>query len=591
MKGFLKTVLAVIVGGIILGLVTFSFSIAALIGIAASAETRQPVEKGSVLRISLNGTLQEQYEEDPLASLTGDVANESMGLDQLLSAIYEAKKNDKIKGIYLEGGSLETTPAMAQELRQALKSFKDGKKFIYAHADQYSGLAYYVCSVADELTVNPIGGVDWHGLASTPMFFKDVMDKLGVKAQVFKVGTYKSAVEPYTSTQMSEANREQVTAFLGSIWNQMLTEVSQSRKVDAETLNAVADSFPMLHPTRKSQEWKLVDGLAYTDQAKAKLQKLLKLKKDEKIKFVSPKDLVAAITPSTEKNQVAVYYAWGDIVTEPAQNLLTGGAGHSIVGGTVANDLRKLREDENVKAVVLRVNSGGGSVFASEEIWREMVLLRKAKPVVVSMGGMAASGGYYISAPANKIYAEPTTLTGSIGVFGIIPDASKLLTEKIGLKFDLVKTNRHADFGSMGRAMNESEQALMQRNVEETYTQFIRRVVDGRKLPEAKVRQIAEGRVWTGEQAKQLGLVDQLGSLQDAVKDAAKLAKIKKYSTAGYPKALPWYMEMLNKQKEGYMESKLRQVMGENYEAVSALSVLNSQDRIQARIPFLPNIR
>ncbi len=591
MKGFFKTVLAVVVGGIILSIVTFFFGIATIAGMAASSGATQPVEEGSVLRITLKGELLEQYEENPMAALSSGTMEEPLGLDQLLNAIAEAKKNDKIKGIFLEGGSLAATPAMLQELRQALVDFKESEKFIYAHADSYTGGSYYVCSAADEISVHPIGGVDWHGMASTPIFFKDVMDKLGVKAQVFKVGTYKSAVEPFTGTQMSEANREQVSSYLTSIWDVMLQDVSEARGIEVAQLNAVADSFPMLQPTQKSVDWKLVDKLAYTDQAKAALKEKLGLGEDDNIKFVSPKALVAAIVPNlTEKNKVAVYYAWGDIVTEQAQSLM-GSTTHAIVGSTVANDLRKLREDDEVKAVVLRVNSGGGSVFASEEIWREMMLMKEKKPVVVSMGGMAASGGYYISAPASRIWAEPTTLTGSIGVFGIIPDASQLLTEKIGLKFDVVKTNAHADFGNMGRSMNAGEQALMQRNVEKTYADFIQRVVDGRKLDEAHVRKIAEGRVWTGAQAKELGLVDSLGNLSNAIQDAAKLAELESYATASYPEALPWYLQMLNDKKEGYFDSKIRQVLGTNYDAVNVLSVLNAQDRLQARIPFLPNIR
>ncbi len=591
MKGFLKTVLAVVVGGIILSIVTFFFGIATIAGMAASSGATQPVEEGSVLRITLKGELLEQYEENPLATLSTGTMEEPLGLDQLLSAIAEAKKNDKIKGIFLDGGTLAATPAMLQELRQALEDFKESEKFIYAHADNYTGGSYYVCSVADEISVHPIGGVDWHGMASTPIFFKDVMDKLGVKAQVFKVGTYKSAVEPFTGTQMSEANREQVKSYLTSIWDVMLQDVSKARNIEMAQLNAVADSFPALQPTQKSVDWKLVDKLAYTDQAKATLKEKLGLGEDDKIKFISPKDLVAGIVPNlTEKNKVAVYYAWGDIVTDQAQSLM-GNNTHAIVGSTVANDLRKLREDDDVKAVVLRVNSGGGSVFASEEIWREMMLMKEEKPVVVSMGGMAASGGYYISAPASRIWAEPTTLTGSIGVFGIIPDASQLLTEKIGLKFDVVKTNAHADFGNMGRGMNTEEQALMQRNVEKTYADFIQRVVDGRKLDEAHVRKIAEGRVWTGAQAKELGLVDSLGNLSNAIQDAAKLAELESYATVSYPEALPWYLQMLNESKESYFDSKLRNVLGTNYDAVNVLSVLNAQDRLQARIPFLPNIQ
>lgn len=591
MKKFLKIALAVFAGVVLSVIILFSLGVSLIAGLAASGSVSEPIKDNSVLVISLDGSIQERSDaaNDALSALTG---KQDVTLDILLQSIKEAKTNKSIKGIYLEGGSPSADPASLQELRQALQDFKESGKWIYSHADNYTGGGYYVCSVADELTVNPIGTVDWHGMASEPMFFKEALEKIGVKVQVFKVGTYKSAVEPFVNTEMSKANREQVTAFLGSIWGTMLSDVALSREMSEEKLNAVADSFPAMQPTAKAVEWGLVDELAYTDQAKDKLKKRLKLAPNDKVNTVTPKQVVDNIPVKDKKEKkVAVYYAWGDIVNEASESMLMGG-GHSIVGSVVANDLRKLREDPEVKAVVLRVNSGGGSVFASEEIWREMELLKKEKKVVVSMGGMAASGGYYISCSADKIYAQPTTLTGSIGVFGMIPDASDLVTNKLGVKFDVVKTNKMSDMGSMSRPFNEEESRLIQANVENTYNQFIQRVSDGRGLAADSVRLIAEGRVWTGEQALKLGLVDELGSLDDAVAEAAQLAKLNKYSVNRYPEPKSMFEQLLSGETaDSYLNGKFREAMGGAYEVMSLANSLGKQDRIQARIPFLLNLR
>ncbi len=588
------TVLAVLVGIIISSFVMFFLGVATIAGMAAAGDMQKPVEKGSVLRITLNAPIQETTTDDPLSKLTSGTtgAKEALSLDELVRAIAEAKNNDCIEGIYLEGGNPQAEPATLQELRQALLDFKEGGKWILSHADDYSGGGYYVCSVADQVSVNPIGMVDWHGMATELIFLKDALEKIGVKAEIFKVGTYKSAVEPFTNTQMSDANREQVTSYLSSIWNNYLVQTAKSRKMAPEALNAVADSFPALRETKLVKEWGLVDELAYTDQAKDALRKKLNLKDDDKIKFVTPTQLLASQKPKkkAKDGEVAVYYAWGSIVTEPAQTALLGGS-HSIVGSTVANDLRKLREDDDVKAVVLRVNSGGGSVFASEEIWREVELLREEKPIVVSMGGMAASGGYYISCGANRIYADATTITGSIGVFAVFPDASSLLNNKLGLHFDGVKTNKMGDFGALGRPFNAEESRLIQRNVEITYDQFIKRVSDGRKMKEERVREIAEGRVWTGEQALELGLVDELGTLQDAIKGAAKLAKVEDYSTGRYPEEKPWWTQLLNGDVvDGYMEGRLARTLGDSYDIAKMASQLSQEDYLQARIPFMTDI-
>ncbi|MCF0199050.1 MAG: signal peptide peptidase SppA [Bacteroidaceae bacterium] len=591
MKSFLKYTLATMLGLLLFSIVAGIISIISFAGMIASENLGAPIKDKSVMRINLNGGMEEQGQSNPLAMLTGG-EQESLGLDILLEAIDRAKTNDKVLGIYLHGGIVEATPAMLQELRQALVDFKKSGKFIYSYADAYNQGGYYVCSVADSLLLNPSGTVDWHGMASVPIFFKDVMEKVGVKMQVFKVGTYKSAVEPYTSTAMSDANREQVTSYITSIWENMLKDVSASRKVKTEDLNAYADSFAMFQPRTNLLKWKMVDKTVYIDEVQTLLKNKLELGEDDDIKFVTPNDVATAENPDIKDsdNSIAVYYAYGDIVVDPA----TGGMNmnkHCIASSQMTQDLRDLRENDDVKAVVIRVNSGGGSAYASEQIWREIELLKEKKPVVISMGGMAASGGYYISSGANLIYAEPTTLTGSIGIFGMIPDASELITQKIGVKFDVVKTNALSDFGNQGRSMNADECRLLQAEIERGYEIFTGRVAQGRKMKLDDVKAIAEGRVWTGQQALDRKLVDKLGNLQDAIKAAAKLAKLTDYNTDAYPAPAAWYENLLNNKKSDYLDTQLRGVLGEYYTTFSLLRTINQQDRIQARLPFDLNLQ
>jgi len=461
---------------------------------------------------------------------------------------------------------------------------------LLAYSDTYSQSGYYIASVADRILLNPEGMVDWHGLASQPMFFKDAMAKVGVRMQVFKVGTFKSAVEPYINTEMSEANREQVNSYLTSIWNSMLKDISAARKIDTDKLNTLADEYVALHPAQYMVDSRLVDTLSYIDGVKAYLKQKMDVKEDESLNFITPKDMANAEIPGYKEqdDKVAVYYAVGDIVQTSGNVSPMSGNGPQIVGEKVIDDLRALREDKNVKAVVLRVNSGGGSAYASEQIWREVELLKAEKPVVVSMGGLAASGGYYI---ANKIIAEPTTLTGSIGIFGMVADMSELITQKVGVKFDVVKTNALSDMGTMARPMNAEEGQLMQSMVERGYETFTGRVAMGRKMKIEDVKAIAEGRVWTGEQAKERGLVDQLGNLDAAIKVAAKLAKLEKYNRVNYPEPEPWYQSLLSDKKSGYMEAEMRDMLGEYYTTFALIRSLKSQDRIQARLPFEPNIK
>ena len=590
MKSFLKYTLASLLALVLFVVVSTIISLVSLAGMMATDGMTASVKENTVLRINLGGVLGEQSQDMPFASLLGGKQESVPGLQTLTEAIKRAKANKKVKGIYLENAVLSGTPATVQELREALVEFKKSGKFIIAYSDNYSQSGYYISSVADKIMLNPEGMIDWHGLASELMFFKDALAKVGIKMQVFKVGTFKSAVEPFTSTEMSEANREQVTSYLNGIWQQMLADVSTSRNISIDKLNTMADEYVGLQPASYTVDANLADTLTYMDGVKAYLKGKMGLDEDKSLTFISPQEMATAEVPEykEEEDEIAIYYAVGDIVQ--SANGMSSGNSPQIVGEKVIDDLRALREDDDVKAVVLRVNSGGGSAYASEQIWREVELLKAEKPVVVSMGGMAASGGYYISSGANKIFAEPTTLTGSIGIFGMIPEASELVTQKIGVKFDVVKTNALSDMGSMSRPMNEEEGALMQAMVERGYETFTGRVAMGRKMPIEKVKEIAEGRVWTGKQAKDLGLVDQLGNLEAAIKAAAKLAKVEKYNTTNYPAPQPWFQTLLNDKTSGYLDAEMRNMLGEYYTTFSLIRNIRLQDRLQMRLPFEPNI-
>ena len=589
MKDFIKYTMATVVGLVLVSIIMGILTFVSMAGMIASEGMSSPIEKKSVLRITLKGSITERAgEENPLSKLGGETTQQ-IALDQALQALEKAAKNDKIEGIYMEGGILSAYPAEVQELRQALLEFKKSGKWIIAYADTYSRSAYYLCSVADKVYLNPIGMLDWSGLSSNPMFFTGLMKKLGIKMQVFKVGTYKSAVEPYIAEQMSDANREQVSSYQQSIWNNMLKDVAKSRKTTVEALNSLADSLTILSGPEASVKGGLVDKLCYQDEVKKILKNKAKMEEDESLRFVSISD-VAQSEELNDKvdDEIAVYYAYGEIKED-----ITGGFAQesAITSKQMTKDLQELREDDDVKAVVLRVNSPGGSAYASEQIWREVQLLSKEKPVIVSMGALAASGGYYISCGANKIFAEPTTLTGSIGIFGMIPDATELLTDKLGLSFDVVKTNAHSDFGAMGRPLNESECRLMQAYINQGYELFTGRVAQGRNISQDSVKAVAEGRVWTGEQAMKIGLVDKLGNLNDAIAAAAKAAKIEKYSVGRYPEPAPWFASLLQEKKADYMDSQMRSALGEFYPAFSLIRDLKNQDAIQARMTFIPDFR
>lgn len=587
MKQFFQQVAAVIVGTMIVSFVSTVFMIVMFIALLSMGAGKTVVTDGTVLHLRLSGVINEQVEDNSFAEFLGLPEADIQGLDQILDAIREAKNNPKVSGIYIEGGVVVADLASLQEIRQALVEFKESKKFVIAYGDTYSQGAYYVASVADKVYVNPSGMIDWHGMASQPIFYKETLEKLGVRMQVFRVGKYKSAVEPFTETSMSPANREQVQAFIDDMWGTVCADVSASRKVSVDSLNAYADQYTALAEAKDYVQMKLADGVLYIDQVRDELRKL---SKQDQLKLMSAADMSLAVEESDAEGRVAVYYAYGSIVDVPSGDFSDE---HEIVGDKVIADLDKLANDENVKAVVLRINSGGGSAYASEQMWRAVQQLKAKKPVVVSMGGMAASGGYYMACGADYIVAEPTTLTGSIGIFGVVPDASGLLTEKLGLHFDVVKTNAASDFGTaVGRPFTPEESAAMQAYVERGYGLFLRRVGDGRKMKVADVDSIAQGRVWTGRQALDLKLVDAVGSLQDAVAYAAKLAKIQDYGVDKYPAPLTFWEQMQDTYNgSDYLESRLRTALGMYYGTLRFATQVGDRPSLQARMLYDPNIR
>jgi signal peptide peptidase sppA, 67K type len=593
MKQFLQYVLASIVGFVIVSIFTFIMFFVMLGALVASSGEQPKVDDNSVLKISLSGTLVDQApEENPITALLGNNgATTTQGLDQLIDAIKVAKENDKVKGIYLEGGALQSDFASNEELRRALLDFKKSKKWIIAYADSYSQGTYYIASVADRVLLNPSGMLDWHGIAQQTTFYTGLMEKIGIKAQVFKVGTFKSAVEPFTLKQMSEANRLQMSELIGGLWKDMCTTVGASRQLSPDSLNSYADRYLALTDAKDYKQLKLVDDLVYIDQVRALLQQ----RAGGEMKLVTPNTL-SALMQQEGDDQIAVYYASGNIVDVAGTGVLMGGD-NEIVGEKVVSDLDKLAKDKHVKAVVLRINSGGGSAYASEQMWRAVQLLKQKKPVVVSMGGVAASGGYYMACGAQRIFADPTTITGSIGIFAMIPEASELLTQKLGLNFDVVKTNRASDFGGRALRIDELGGAALQKHVNHGYALFLKRVADGRsaagrRMSINEVDNIGQGRVWTGRKALQIGLVDQLGSLNEAITYAAKLAKTQDYYISNYPNNPSWLDNLKSStDTDSYMERKLRTALGEYYEPLQMLHQVEQHNYMQARLPFSINFK
>lgn len=590
MKDFFKNVLATAVGVLLVGFITGFFMVVSLVGMALSQSETAPVADNSVLVLRLTGSLSERANDDVLASLFGDRIPK-LGLATMTEAIRQAKESDKVKGIYIEAGAFAPDSyASLAAIRRELEEFRKAGKWIVAYGDSYTQGAYYLASVADKVYLNPQGQVDWHGLGSEPVFVKDLLAKLNVRMQVAKVGTYKSATEMFTGEKMSDADRQQTTAYLTGIWQNVVSAVGKSRSLTAQQLNAYADSLVSLAAPQDYVRMRMVDGLLYTDQVRQAVKKKMGLSPDDEIPQVSMSDLLAAGPEDKKGDEIAIYYAVGDIV----DGVVAMPSRESVIDAQkVCADLQDLAKDKDVKAVVLRVNSPGGSAYASEQIWHQVMELKKVKPVVVSMGSYAASGGYYISCPANWIVAEPNTLTGSIGIFGMFPDVSGLLREKLGLKFDEVKTNKYALFGTRSRPFTADELSHLESYIDRGYKLFRQRVADGRRLKVEQVEQVAQGHVWLGQDALRVGLVDQLGGVEVALRKAAQLAKLTQWHSTAYP-VLPDYLSQLldlpGAARGNYLDEQMRQSLGAYYEPFALIRDLQAQNPLQARLPFEPNI-
>lgn len=579
MKEFIKYTLASFLGIILAGCFFLLLGIIATIGIIASTNSETTVQPNSVLMLDFQGSLHERVQENPLLELMGE-DYQAHGLDDILHSIQSAKNNHHIRGIYLQAGTMEIPLASLEEIRNALINFKENGKFIVAYGDQYSQGMYYLASIADKVIVNPQGSISWHGLASQSIFYKDLLKKVGIEMQIFKVGTYKAAVEPFIATEMSDANRKQITAYLHSVWGHLLANVSASRQIPADVLNKYAEEMLDLKQAEEYIPYGLADTLLYKDGVLTYLKELAGCSPDEKLNTLSPKDLTASYQdlPQFEPS-IAVYYAFGEIDSNTSTD-------EGIHSEKVISDLRKLREDKSIKAVVLRVNSPGGSAYGSELIWREVSLLKAHKPVIVSMGDYAASGGYYISCTADCIVAQPTTLTGSIGIFGMFPNAEKLLTDKLDLHFDGVKTHSFADMGDITRPLNHAEKKAIQDLVNHGYKLFVQRCANGRSMDMEAIEKIAEGRVWTGADAKELGLVDELGGLDKALDIAAQKAGLISYNTLYLPPKDDLFTTLMKEFEHGYIGSKILESLGNHYDYARFIRSLKQADRIQARMPF-----
>ena len=595
MKQFFKMTLATICGIAIFLVVSGLFFVISLVGMIASDSASTKVKDNSVFVIRLDGTVDERAESgSPLDALLNMGDMSVMGLDDLKSCIKKAKNNDNIKGIYREGGVASfDSPATAQQLRDALKDFKKSGKWIVAYADQYLQGAYYVASVADKIYLNAEGAIDFKGLGGKGEYYKGLFDKLGIKYQVAKVGKYKSYVESNTLTGMSEYDREQRTVLYNGIWQYWLKDIAESRKVTPEQLNKLADeSIVAFLNTDDYVKAKLIDKVLFPEDIKAEIKGRLKLDEDDDVNQLSLADMLNVKTKNKmDGEKIAIYYAYGNIVDSDAMDLLSG-SGHNIVGKSTAEDLRKLADDDDVKAVVFRVNSGGGSAVASEQIRHAIKLLKAKKPVVVSMGGAAASGGYWISSSANYIIAEPTTITGSIGIFGLIPNFSGLVTDKLGVTFDGVTTNKFTDYETnlILSKDNAEEMKQLQTYIDRGYQNFLNIVSEGRGLKPAEVDSIGQGRVWLATDAVKIKLVDKIGSLGDAVKKAAELAKLDEYYTSAYPTKGSWLDQFMSSEEKGsYLDSKLRQelqvLLGDLYEPLMEIrQTVKDGSVIQARM-------
>lgn len=588
MRQFFKWVLATMVGTILAMFAMLFIVIMIVAGIASSFNDDQPeeIKEGSVLVINLEDGITDRASENPLENFDFNSfsAQSKTGLNHLLEDLKKAAKDSKVKGIYLELSSLPAGMASVEEIRNAILEFNKSGKFSIAYGETFTQKSYYLASACKKVYLHPTGDLEWKGLGVEMTFFKGLLSKLEVEPEIIRHGKFKSAVEPFILDKMSPENREQTRTYVTAIWRQMINGVSTQRKIDANALNEIAEGY-LIRNAKIALEKKFVDKLVYKDEVLEEIRTLSGAKTSDKIAWV--KMAKYHKTPSLEKKslsdpKIAVIYASGEIESGE-------GNGEKIGSETLANAIRKAREDEKIKAVVLRVNSPGGSALASEVIWREMNLTRKIKPVIVSMGDVAASGGYYISAPANKIYAEPNTITGSIGVFGLLLNAEKMLNNKLGITIDTLTTNKLANFGSMTRPLSAEEKDILQESVEDIYGVFLQRVSDGRKLSTAMVDSIGQGRVWSGTDAKRIGLIDEFGGLNDAIAAAAKMAKTSKYRVVELPEQKDPFEELI-KDLSGDAETKyLTWKLGEHYQMLKSVERIKNYNGIYTLMPSIPD--
>lgn len=585
MKDFFKFTFATVLGIIISTTLLFLMSLGVLFSMLNSSDTEFKIKPNTLLTIKINGTISERASEDPFALLGEEKELKSYGLDDITSAIQKGIDDENVKGMYLSLGAVGASPATLQEIRHKLKEFKDSGKFIISYSDNYSQGAYYLASVSDKVVLNPKGSINWIGVSSQFMSFKGLMDNIGVKMQIYKVGTYKSAVEPFIMKNMSDANKEQTKAFTSSIWNTFINEVSESRNLTASQLNDYANEGLFFEQAETFVDKGLADTLAYRNDVEAILKQKMDVEEDDDLTTISleeMKNVKRNIPKDKSGNIIAVYYAEGEIDDTKATD--------HIGALRVIEELRKIEKDDNIKALVMRVNSPGGSAFGSEQIWEELKKIKLKKPVVVTMGDYAASGGYYISCNADYIFAQPTTITGSIGIYGMVPEASELIN-KIGLNFETVSTNKFAGTMDFTRPMTEEEGMLLQKSINNGYELFVTRCADGRRMSIDDIKKIAEGRVWTGEMAKGLGLVDELGGMDNAISKAKELAEIESYSVVYYPEKPSILEELMNQLPTQYMRLLGYDRINQVTKKFDWMIDLENFNPIQARIPYSINIR
>ena len=580
MKQFLKFTLAA-AAGLMLGV----FSIIIIFSIlAASGDSKEvQLDKPYVLRLELNGEIQDRVEEMPfdLSEITGQDVN-ILGLNDILANIKKAKTDENIKGIYIEIGMISAGFATREEIRNALLDFKESGKFITTYSEIYTQGSYYLASVADYICMYPEGGMELRGLNSTIPFFTNALKKMGIEPQVIRHGKFKSAVEPFMLTEMSDENREQIETYMGSIWEHFLKNVASDRELTRDRLNEMAENLE-IQTTEDAVRLGLVDSLFYRDQFQNHLANLMEQENYDDINFVSLKKYNKVKNENArdkfKKEKVAVIYAQGEIQS--------GEGSETVIGSErISKAIRKARKDEKVKAIVLRVNSPGGSALASDVIWREMKLANEEKPVVVSMGDVAASGGYYIACASDKIYASPNTITGSIGVFGIMPNIEELMTDKIGITFDNVKTNKFADLGSVNRPLTQEEYDIIQKGVVDVYNTFTSKVAEGRDMSQENVDDIGQGRVWSGTNDMDINLIDEYGGLDAAVAGAAELAELEDYRIYELPEQKDPFQELLEQLEEDMQTSWIKYQLGDQYKYYKTIQDIKHLKGVQARMPY-----